>query len=144
MAGSSVFLFHRPNLMDCHGADKVGEVVMRVKIARAAHVRSKPLRLDARTSGHTVSGAKGATRFANQSLPDGERSFDESFHERCSKQAGEPVLNLWSAELTPGLMQKHESRAMRGFEYGGPSRTRTYDQGIMSHKISGIELPRET
>ena len=34
MAGSSVFLFHRPNLMDCHGADKVGEVVMRVKIAR--------------------------------------------------------------------------------------------------------------
>ena len=40
--------------------------------------------------------------------------------------------------------QKHESRAVRGFEYGGPSRTRTYDQGIMSHKISGIELPRET
>lgn len=59
MAGSSVFLFHRPNLMDCHGADKVGEVVMRVKIARAAHVRSKPLRLDARTSGHAVFGAKG-------------------------------------------------------------------------------------
>ena len=28
--------------------------------------------------------------------------------------------------------QKHESRAVRGFEYGGPSRTRTYDQGIMS------------
>ena len=75
---------------------------------------------------------KVATRLANQSLPDGERSFDESFHERCSKEAGEPVLNLWSAELTPGLMQKHESRAVRGFEYGGPSRTRTYDQGIMS------------
>jgi hypothetical protein len=28
--------------------------------------------------------------------------------------------------------QKHESRAVRGFLYGGPSRTRTYDQGIMS------------
>ena len=28
--------------------------------------------------------------------------------------------------------RKHESRAVRGFEYGGPSRTRTYDQGIMS------------
>ena len=28
--------------------------------------------------------------------------------------------------------QKHESRAVRGFEYGGPSRTRTYDQRIMS------------
>ena len=39
--------------------------------------------------------------------------------------------------------RKHESRAVRGFEYGGPSRTRTYDQGIMSHKISDLELPRE-
>ena len=38
--------------------------------------------------------------------------------------AGEPALLRWS--------QKHESRAVRGFEYGGPSRTRTYDQGIMS------------
>ena len=28
--------------------------------------------------------------------------------------------------------QKHKSRAVRGFEFGGPSRTRTYDQGIMS------------
>lgn len=59
MAGSSVFLFHRPNLKDCHGADKVGEVVMRVKIARVACVRSKPLCLDARTSGHAVFGVKG-------------------------------------------------------------------------------------
>ena len=50
--------------------------------------------------------------------------------------AGEPALLRWS--------QKHESRAVRGFEYGGPSRTRTYDQGIMSHKISDLELPRET
>ena len=28
--------------------------------------------------------------------------------------------------------RKHKSRAVRGFEFGGPSRTRTYDQGIMS------------
>ena len=29
-----------------------------------------------------------------------------------------------------------ESRAVRGFEYGGPSRTRTYDQGIMSYRAT--------
>ena len=132
MAGSSVFLFHRPNLMDCHGADKVGEVVMRVKIARVGTYALSRCASMLAPLVMLSSVRKVATRFANQSLPDGERSFDESFHERCSKEAGEPVLNLWSAELTPGLMQKHESRAVRGFEYGGPSRTRTYDQGIMS------------
>ena len=30
------------------------------------------------------------------------------------------------------LLRAQKSRAVRGFEYGGPSRTRTCDQGIMS------------
>ena len=72
MAGSSVFLFHRPNLMDCHGADKVGEVVMRVKIARVGTYALSRCAWMLAPLVMLSSVRKVATRFANQSLPEGE------------------------------------------------------------------------
>lgn len=36
------------------------------------------------------------------------------------------------------LRQIIKSRAMRGFLFGGPSRTRTYDQGIMSSPMTPL------
>ena len=36
----------------------------------------------------------------------------------------------------PWFHRKHKSRAMRGFEFGGPTRTRTVDQRIMSHRMT--------
>lgn len=79
-----------------------------------------------------------ARPFFGLRLPCAGRGFDDCDHLKGTQKAGwrtstVPILYLWTIGLvcmTPAL--NAESRAVRGFQGGGPTRTRTVDQRIMS------------
>ena len=55
--------------------------------------------------------------------------------ERAQSVTGEPVLHLYFERIGLAMRLFHQaikSRALRGFRSGGPTRTRTVDQRIMS------------